>query len=253
MTTEVCETLYKNTTAQEIAEGQVLYDSLIAGCDPNYVACWPKSLHTAILNCFITGRKLTEPQLTRVLIALNYDSALPITKVITDAVGANASDYMPAHPREAHTKPKGERRSIDCALVSGVEGVAVKPIFGEIKLGASINGAWGYCPVHGPYANQVICYAGECWTDLPRSGRLMVWIGPRRYQGADWRSKLKGAITVADELKYGIDSKTREDQNSADWDAYIALEDIRDAATTGDATAQAYGVLLSTALEALGH
>ncbi|MGP9490632.1 hypothetical protein [Glutamicibacter sp. BW80] len=73
------------------------------------------------------------------------------------------------------------------------------PIFGEIKMGASVNGGWGSCPVQGEYSNQLICYSGNCWTDIRRNERKMVWIGPAKYQAPSMRSRIKDAITMEDE------------------------------------------------------
>lgn len=241
----------KNRPTLRELVAQTLHEALIAGCFPAYVSCWPQSLHDAITASFLTGKKLTEPQLTRVLIAIDYHSALPITKVITDALGLKALDYVPMHPREVQARPKGERRSIDCALAAPAGFAAVMPIFGEIKMGASVNGGWGYCPVHGEYSNQLICYADNCWTDIPRNERKMVWIGPGKYRAPSMRSKIKGAITTEDEAKYGISRESFNAQQSASWDAYIALEDLRDAAMTGNATLQSFGILLGHAIKTL--
>lgn len=249
MTTDIREVFSKNSDEQKLAQAQ--YNALIAGCHSGYVGRWTPELHTAIFQSFLTGQKLTEPQITRVLIAICYTSALPITKVITDALGANAEDYMPVHPREAHVKPSYERRSIDCAFIAATAVTQVKKIFAEIKFNASVNGRWGYCRFHVPYSNQLICYPGECWTTVPRRERLMVWIGPKRYQTEDWRARLKGAIVPKDVEERDFTQHSLDAQLASDWDAYIALEELRDAAMTGDAAARAFGVLLDNALKAL--
>lgn len=125
------------------------------------------------------------------------------------------------------------------------------PIFAEIKMGASVNGGWGYCTVHGEYSNQLICYPGNCWTVIPSNERKMVWIGPAKYRAPSMRSKIKGAITIEDEAKYGISRESFNAQQSASWDAYVALEDLRDAAMTGNATLQTFGILLGHVIKTL--
>ncbi|PCC36915.1 hypothetical protein [Glutamicibacter sp. BW77] len=122
------------------------------------------------------------------------------------------------------------------------------PIFDKIKMGASVNGGWGYCRVHGAYSNQRICYPGNCWTAIPRDERKMVWVRPAEYQALSTRSKIKGASIMEDEAGCAICRDSFNAQQSASWDAYIALEDLRDAAMSGNATLQAFRILLGHAI-----
>ncbi|GAA3850990.1 hypothetical protein KACC15558_32530 [Brevibacterium ammoniilyticum] len=109
----------------------------------------------------------------------------------------------------------GRQRSPDI-IVTAREEIRNVLLIIEVKGNAWVNGGWGYCPVHGGlqgYSNQIICYAGNCWStaDLAVVPRLI--IGPDSHKSlfGGWGRK---GIVKEDIARYGL-SEAFEAQRSA--------------------------------------
>lgn len=107
------------------------------------------------------------------------------------------------------------RRSPDI-IVTERENIRNVLLIIEVKGNAQVNGRRGYCPVHGGlqgYSNQIICYAGNCWSraDLATVPRLT--IGPDAHESifGGWGRK---GIVEEDIDRYGL-SEAFEAQRSA--------------------------------------
>jgi len=130
----------------------------------------------------------TEPRVTRLLGLLNHDVADRIARPTLEAAGIG---FIPQRKltiftgsdhsfNTGRTKP-GERRRVDLAFAYWGSGKLITDC--EVKLGAEVNGGWGYCPWNPEgYSDQILCYAHKCMfrPALPAALSLLILPSPKK-------------------------------------------------------------------------
>ena len=233
------------------------YRAMLKGCYEPYVRGWSPKMNRAVGAAVMDGAGLTEPQLTGLYAALDYDSALPMTSLIEKRVGQAPGKRIPDKPKVKLARINGSRKMIDGALVGHFKGDIVPPIFLEFKLDGAVNGGLDgdYCQEHHGYGNQVICYPAGCFWAFPEEGHFMVWIGLRKHVESAlgyWGTK---GINETDVMysRFGVDTAEHfRRQSEAKWDAGIALEDLACVAKTGNLASQTFGRIIDQTVQKFG-
>lgn len=132
-----------------------------------------------------------EPDVTRLLAFFAPPFADAIARILLDLAGVapQAAPYDTYVGSEwkalAGNQLGGDRRSPDIVVTDLGAPERVRLIV-EVKGTAAVNGDVNYCPTHREaygYANQVICYATNCWTSAKLDTVPRLLIGPDAHHG----------------------------------------------------------------------
>lgn len=222
-------------------------DILLAGCWPPYVDGWSPVASRAISNAVLFDLPLTEPLTTAVFNALSPDDGRAMVSLIEASLGLVPGVRFTEKPRTFLTPVDGSQKIIDSVAVAPDFQPDVPPIFSEFKFNGAVNGGRKYCPNHGLYGNQVICYPAGCFWTVNADKHYMVWIGLRKnvsHPNGPWGVK---AINERDVSRQTLGPSTTQmfaDQNNAQWDSSVALEDLCDAGRRGTLASQVFARLL---------
>lgn len=241
--TSKSNTKHTNSTESKLKQ-------LLSACWWGYADGWSERRLAMIAESFRSGAAVDESTLTAVFNALDIDASRDLVNAIKLHLRTEEI-YYPINVRDVEgASVPGDLRRIDTVLVAPPEHPFATPIFAEWKLSAAINGGRNYCKEHADYQNQLSCYVQDCCIAIPRQERFMIWIGPQRFVDLDPRDWGNKAITEKDVSKYSIQESFLDSQAIANWDAYVSLEELRDAAMSGNFASQLFGELLKNTIRA---